>query len=72
MELNWRNKPPTERQIAYIMQMQEDAGINGAIPLPRFTGKTRGETSDYIDANKGKRFKSFDYAGHGDNYGDRV
>ena len=52
--------------------MQEDAGINSALPLPVFKGKTKGEASDYINENQGKQFKSFDFESHGDNYGDRI
>ena len=52
--------------------MQENAGMNGAIPLPPFKGTTKGEASDYIDENKGKQFISFGTDSHGDNYGDRI
>lgn len=52
--------------------MQEDAGINGALPLPIFKGKTKGGASDYINENQWKQFKSFDFASHSDNYGDRI
>ena len=70
--MSWRNDPITEKQLNYIVQMQEDAGINGAIPLPPFTGKTKGEASDYISENQNKVFDSFDYICNGDNYGDRI
>ena len=70
--MSWRDSPVTEKQLKYILRMQEDAVINGAIPLPVFDGKTKGEASDYIDANKGKQFISFDYSSHGDNFGDRI
>ena len=69
---NWRDSPITEKQVEYIRQMQLYAEMNGAIPLPPFRGNTRGEASDYIDANKGRQYEAFDYYGHGDNYGDRV
>lgn len=72
MSNTWRDSPITEKQVEYIRQMQLDAEINGAIPLPPFRGNTRGEASDYIDANKGRQYEAFDYYGHGDNYGDRV
>lgn len=69
--MSWRDDPVTEKQLAYILRMQEDADMNGAIPLPEFTGTTKGEASDYIDENNGKQFESFDFCSHGDNYGDR-
>ena len=72
MMSNWRDSPITEKQVEYIRQMQLDAEMNGAIPLPPFRGSTRGEGSDYIDANKGRQYEAFDYYSHGDNYGDRV
>lgn len=72
MMSNWRDSPITEKQVEYIRQMQLDAEMNGAIPLPPFRENTRGEASDYIDANKGRQYEAFDYYGHGDNYGDRV
>lgn len=57
--MSWRDDPVTERQLEYIWQMQEDAGMNGAIPLPEFTGRTKGEASDWINANKGKQYEAF-------------
>ena len=72
MEMSWRDDPVTEKQLNYIEQMQEDAGMNGAIPLPPFTGKTKGEACDYISENQNKVFESFDYYSHMDNYGDRI
>lgn len=72
MMSNWRDSPITEKQVEYIRQMQLDAEMNGAIPLPPFRGNTRGEASDYIDANKGRQYEAFDYYGYGDNYGDKV
>lgn len=41
---NWRNDPATEKQLKYIFEMQEFSYI----PLPPFTGTTKGEASDYI------------------------
>lgn len=35
---------PTEKQLAYIAELQEFSDY----PLPRFTGRTRGEASEYI------------------------
>ena len=72
MSNTWRDSPITEKQVEYIRQMQLDAEMNGAIPLPPFRGNTRGAASGYIDANKGKQYEAFDYYGHGENYGDRV
>ena len=72
MSNSWRDSPITEKQVEYIKQMQLDAEMNGAIPLPPFRGSTRGEASDYIDANKGRQYEAFDYYSHDDNYGDRV
>ena len=69
---SWRDSPITDKQLAYIRQMQLDADMNGAIPLPPFRGDTKGAACDYINENKGKQFAAFDYYGHGDNYGDRV
>ncbi len=70
--MSWRNDPITEKQLNYIVQMQEDAGMNGAIPLPPFTGKTKGEASAYIEQNKNRQFRSFDFESHEDNFGDRI
>lgn len=40
----WKNDPVTDRQLAYIMDMQEFSEFQ----LPPFTGTTKGEASDYI------------------------
>ena len=69
---NWRNDPVTDKQLNMIFEMQENAGMNGAIPLPPFNGLTKGEAFDYIQANIHKQYEAFDYAGHEDNYGDRI
>lgn len=69
--MTWRSDPATEKQLTLIAQIQEDAGINGAMPLPPFRGKTKGEASDYIVNNYGKQFKAFDFECHCDNYGAR-
>ena len=71
MKNNWRYDPATQKQLDMIASMQENAGMNGAIPLPPFRGKTKGEAFDYILDNYNKQYESFDYASHGDNYGDR-
>ena len=42
---DWRSDPATDKQKAYIAEMQEFSKI----PLPPFTGKTKGEAADYID-----------------------
>ena len=39
---------PTEKQLAYIHEMQEFSPY----PLPEFTGTTKQEASDYIDKYK--------------------
>ena len=70
--MSWRNDPVTEKQLQFIDRRRENAGMNGAIPLPVFRGKTKGEAFDYIDENIGKQFISFDASSHGDNYGDRM
>ena len=43
--MNWREKEPTQKQIECIKSMMEFSDY----PIPRFTGTTRGEASDYID-----------------------
>ena len=42
---SWRNDPLTEKQKECITYMLEFSDY----PIPRFTGKTKGEASDYID-----------------------
>lgn len=42
---DWRNEKATEKQLAYISEMQEFSPY----PLPAFTGSTKGEAADYID-----------------------
>lgn len=44
-KLNWRFDPITEKQKAYIFEMQEFSEL----PLPFFRGKTKGEAADYIN-----------------------
>ena len=65
---DWRNDLATEKQLAYIREMQEFSDF----PLPRFTGSTKGEASDYIDEWSRLAHEAFDFGGHGDNYGDRI
>ena len=43
--MSWRDDPATEKQLAYIQEMQEFSEF----PLPSFEGKTKGEASDYIN-----------------------
>jgi len=43
--MGWRDDPITEKQKALIEDMMEFS----TYPLPRFTGSTKGEASDYID-----------------------
>lgn len=43
--MNWRQDPLTEKQKELIEKMQEFSYF----PIPRFTGKTKGEASDYIE-----------------------
>ena len=42
---DWTNEPATEKQLAYIREMQEFSEF----PLPPFTGTTKGEAAKYID-----------------------
>ena len=41
---DWRLDPATEKQKAYIAEMQEFSEY----PLPLFAGKTKGEAMEYI------------------------
>ena len=68
MMSDWRNDPATKKQLAYIKEMQEFSDF----PIPRFTGSTKGEASDYIDRWSKTAHEAFDFHGHGDNYGDRI
>ena len=45
--MNWRNLPPTQKQLDYIAELREMSEL----PLPPYKGSTRGEASDWIDAN---------------------
>lgn len=62
--LSWRQGPASEAQLAYIRDLQEMSEY----PLPLFTGKTRGEASDYID--KWHRLAHERVDDKADNYGD--
>ena len=44
---NWRNDSVTQKQLDYIMEMNEFSEF----PLPKFEGKTKGEAYDYINEN---------------------
>lgn len=61
----WADCPVSEAQLNYIREMQEMSEY----PLPPFTGKTRGEASDYID--KWHRLAHERVDDSADNYGDR-
>lgn len=43
--MSWRQEPITEKQKECIQAMKEFA----CYPIPNFTGKTKGEASDFID-----------------------
>lgn len=45
VEKSWRNDKITEKQKQLIDDMMEFSSY----PIPRFTGSTKGEASDYID-----------------------
>ena len=45
MMKNWRNEPITDKQKSCIETMMEFS----AYVIPKFTGTTKGEASDYID-----------------------
>lgn len=65
---NWRNEPITSKQKKLIDEMNEFS----VYPLEPFSGKTKGEASDWITRNLKKSYETFDFNGHGDNFGDRV
>ena len=44
-KVSWRDDPVTEKQLEMIKNMHEFSDW----PLPKFTGKTKGEAADYID-----------------------
>ena len=45
MAHNWRNDKITEKQMNYIIEMNEFSDFH----LPVFSGTTKGEASDYIN-----------------------
>lgn len=62
---DWRSDPATEKQIAYIEEMQEFSEI----PLPIFTGKTKGDAADYIDKYiKIAHERTLDYSERGNSF----
>ena len=69
MGMSWRDDPITDKQAKMIAEMSEDAGMNGAL-IPPFTGKTKGEASDYISSNIRLVYRSF-FIPH-ENAGDRI
>lgn len=62
--MNWQNDTVTEKQINYIKEMNEFSDF----PIPKFTGKTKGEASDYIDRYQKLAHERFDQ--NEDMYGD--
>ena len=64
----WRNDPATDKQLAYIMDMQEFSEFQ----LPPFTGKTKGEACDYISRYVELAHETTRNLEHEDNYGDRI
>jgi hypothetical protein len=65
--MNWRNDPVTDKQRKYIAEMMEFSEF----PIPKFTGKTKCEASDYIEKWSKQAHQGFDYDSQGDNFGDR-
>ena len=45
--VSWGNEKPTEKQLELLAEMNEFSEFS----LPPFTGKTKGEASDWIDQN---------------------
>ena len=52
----WRNELPTKKQLETIEAMEEFSEY----PIPHFEGKTKGESSDYIDKWAGLAFEIAD------------
>ena len=52
----WRDDPITAKQAQLIQEMNEFSEF----PLPRFTGTTKGEACDYINANLNRAHEGFD------------
>lgn len=61
---NWRFDPITEKQKAYIFEMQEFSEL----PLPVFHGKIKGEASNYI--NRYIKIAHESILEHHENWGD--
>ena len=51
---SWRDDPATEKQLAYILEMNEFSPY----PLPEFKGTTKGEACDYINKYTRKAHES--------------
>ena len=64
----WRRDPVTDRQLELIADLQEFSEI----PIPEFTGTTKGEASDYIDKYIGVAHITYRNIEHADNFGDRI
>ena len=60
----WRDDPITAKQAQLIQEMNEFSEF----PLPRFTGTTKGEACDYINANLNRAHEGIDT--NEDMYGD--
>ena len=56
MTHNWRNDKITEKQMKYIIEMNEFSDF----PLPKFLGTTKGEASDYINKYQQLAHERFD------------
>lgn len=56
MTHNWRNDKITEKQMNYIIEMNEFSDF----PLPVFSGTTKGEASDYINKYQQLAHERFD------------
>ena len=51
---DWKNQPATQKQLDYIAYMHEFSSF----PVPKFTGKTKGEAALYIDKYAKEAHKS--------------
>lgn len=45
---NWKDEPATKTQLDYIKHIWQESDV----PLPPFTGKTKGEAAEWIDKNR--------------------
>ena len=68
-EPKWRSDPVTNKQMNYIMELYEHDEFRR---IPKFTGTTKGEASDFIDKYAHFAYESFDNEYHDSNYGDRI